>query len=54
MSAPKACKVCAKTLLAMDPQVSEGGNSYHKTCFKCNVCGGQLTTLNLSTINGTL
>jgi hypothetical protein len=89
----KECVVCKKSLLAMDAQISEGGNSYHKGachrlsrraprrarralarslrprapltcrpppplrpagCFKCSVCNGQLTILNLSTINGTL
>ena len=94
MSGKKDCIVCKKSLLAMDAQISEGGNSYHKGacrrlfaacapsgatalarslrprapltrrppfpplrpagCFKCSVCNGQLTILNLSTINGTL
>ena len=95
MSGKKECVVCKKSLLAMDAQISEGGNSYHKGesrergarppalrralarapaahptarrppatrppfraragCFKCSVCSGQLTILNLSTINGTL
>ena len=31
MSGKKECVVCKKSLLAMDQQVSEGGNSYHKT-----------------------
>ena len=30
MSGKKECIVCKKSLLAMDAQISEGGNSYHK------------------------
>ena len=38
----------------MDPSISAEGGFYHKECFKCTHCKGQLTLLNFAQIKGVL
>ena len=33
----------------MDPQLTLGGNNYHKTCARCATCNGVLSIKNFST-----
>ncbi len=41
-------------MLMMDPSISAEGGFYHKECFKCTQCKGQLTLLNFAQIKGVL
>ena len=47
--ASKKCPICKKTIYPNDPKLSMGGNVYHKSCSKCEVCGGQLNIKNFAT-----
>jgi len=40
---PNRCKVCSKVVYEMEKK-SIDGVSYHKSCFRCAKCNGQLTT----------
>jgi cysteine/glycine-rich protein len=46
------CAVCEKAVYAADPQFTTDGRSFHKTCFKCLVCKGQLGLSALAQIEG--
>ena len=52
--ATRSCVACKKAMMMMDAQVAGEGGFYHKECFKCCVCKGQLTLSSLSTMNGAL
>lgn len=42
------CKVCTKSVYAMDPQINLDGNLFHKPCAKCADCNCQLTLQNFT------
>ncbi|XP_039138983.1 LOW QUALITY PROTEIN: LIM domain-containing protein PLIM2b-like [Dioscorea cayenensis subsp. rotundata] len=47
------CKACDKTVHFIDLLTADG-ISYHKTCFKCSHCKGNLTMYNYSSMDGVL
>ncbi|KAB2632688.1 pollen-specific protein SF3-like [Pyrus ussuriensis x Pyrus communis] len=47
------CKACDKTVHFID-QLSADGIAYHKTCFKCSHCNGQLSMSSYSSMDGVL
>ncbi|XP_062025703.1 LIM domain-containing protein WLIM2b-like [Rosa rugosa] len=47
------CKACDKTVHFIE-QVSADGVPYHKTCFKCSHCNGQLSMSSYSAMEGVL
>ncbi|KAL6174662.1 hypothetical protein ACLB2K_051308 [Fragaria x ananassa] len=47
------CKACEKTVHFIE-QVSADGVPYHRTCFKCSHCNGQLSISSYSTREGAL
>lgn len=42
------CKVCAKAVYPMDPQINLDGTKFHKACAKCGDCGCQITVSNFT------
>ena len=54
MSMSKKCGACEKTIYPNDPKLSMGDHTYHKSCSKCEVCGGQLNIKNFATSGGRL
>ena len=46
------CACCEKAVYAADPQFATDGRTFHKTCFKCLVCKGQLGLSALAQIEG--
>ena len=54
MSMSKKCGACKKTIYPNDPKLSMGDHTYHKSCSKCEVCGGQLNIKNFATSGGRL
>ena len=38
----------------MDDQVLAEGGAYHRACFKCNHCKGQLTLITMAAYQGKL
>lgn len=47
------CKACDKTVHFID-MLSADGVAYHKTCFKCSHCNGQLVMSSYSSMDGVL
>lgn len=47
------CKACDKTVHFIDLLTADGV-PYHKTCFKCSHCKGNLTMCNYSSMDGVL
>ncbi|XP_052211239.1 LIM domain-containing protein PLIM2b-like isoform X2 [Diospyros lotus] len=47
------CKNCDKVVHFID-MVTAQGASYHKTCFRCSHCNGQLSMGNYSSLDGVL
>ncbi|KAM0981554.1 hypothetical protein ACFX19_014846 [Malus domestica] len=47
------CKACDKTVHFID-QLSADGIAYHKTCFKCSHCNGQLSMSSYSSMDEVL
>ncbi|XP_061373752.1 LIM domain-containing protein WLIM2b-like [Gastrolobium bilobum] len=47
------CKACDKTVHIIE-QLSADGVNYHKNCFKCSHCNGQLAMSNYSSMEGVL
>ncbi|KAI4315394.1 hypothetical protein L6164_028209 [Bauhinia variegata] len=47
------CKACDKTVHFVDA-LSADGAAYHKTCFKCSHCSGQLAISTYSSMDGLL
>ncbi|XP_015896210.2 LIM domain-containing protein WLIM2b-like [Ziziphus jujuba] len=47
------CKACDKTVHFID-MLSADGVTYHKTCFKCSHCNGQLVMSSYSSMDGVL
>ncbi|XP_039142771.1 LIM domain-containing protein WLIM2b-like isoform X2 [Dioscorea cayenensis subsp. rotundata] len=47
------CKACDKTVHFIDLLTADGV-PYHKTCFKCSHCKGNLTMYNYSSMDGVL
>jgi hypothetical protein len=42
------CKICCKTVYAMDPLINLDGSIFHKTCAKCLDCNCQITLSNFN------
>lgn len=49
MMGSKKCGKCNKSIYYNDPQLAIGGQHYHKSCARCEVCNGYLSIKNYST-----
>jgi ubiquitin-large subunit ribosomal protein L40e len=47
-----SCAVCAKTVYPADPKISSDGLVWHRECFKCVNCKGQVSISNMAQIEG--
>ena len=48
MKASPKCKICKKSVYAMDPQLNLDGNLFHKPCAKCQDCRCQISLSNFT------
>jgi hypothetical protein len=48
------CDSCAKSVYPADPQVAADDKVWHRECFKCTACKGQLSLTTWAQISGTL
>lgn len=48
------CSACNKSVYSADPQVTDKGLTWHKSCFKCAICKGQIVLSHLCQIEGAI